>query len=97
MRTGDRSFMIVSTAVKLWIRPRATIVVRRLPLMRSVLWLGTGMGAAMLRSEAVYAPMRLFSFFLAFFAAFFSFAVIAGCFLFSLLLFCSLPMTFAPA
>ncbi len=77
------------------------------PVAVSSCGLGTGMDAAAdtwrlwrnriaawLRSEAVYSPMRPFSFFLAFFAAFFSFGVIPGCFFASLLLFCSLPMTF---
>ena len=40
--------------------------------------------------------MRDFSFFFAFFAAFFSFAVMAGSFLVSLLLFCSLLIAFLP-
>ena len=43
-----------------------------------------------------FTRLRAFSFFLAFFAAFFSFGVIRGCFFASLLLFCSLPMMFAP-
>ena len=41
-----------------------------------------------------YAPLDSF---LAFFAAFFSFGLRAGCFLFSLLLFCSLLMVFTPS
>ena len=41
--------------------------------------------------------MRSFVFFLAFFAAFFSLGVRAGCFLFSLLLFCPLLITISPA
>jgi hypothetical protein len=41
--------------------------------------------------------MRPFSFFFAFFAAFFSFAVMTGTFFVSLLLFCPLLITFSPA
>ena len=44
---------------------------------------------------STHSPMRCFSFFFAFFAAFFSLAVMAGCFLVSLLLFCCLPMVLA--
>lgn len=39
---------------------------------------------------------RPFDSFLDFFAAFFSLVVFAGCFFFSLLLFCSLPISIAP-
>ena len=46
-------------------------------------------------SPITYSPIRCFSFFFAFFAAFFSLGVIAGTFLLSLLLFCSLPMVLA--
>ena len=47
------------------------------------------------QDRSTHSPMRCFSFFFAFFAAFFSLAVMAGCFLVSLLLFCCLPMVLA--
>ncbi len=71
-------------------------IFERMKISLTVFYFGLCLKNSTLRQGgSTHAPMRFFSSFFAFFAAFFSLGVMAACFLLSLLLFCSLPMVLA--